>query len=107
MKRIFAAAAVCAALTGLFTGCSGTNYSYSDGYPGAYPGYDTGEIDRWTDGSYYDGRNSDVYREVEGSETGRGNRTEDAQQPDGEPDSGTAEDRAARDSDGMKTPATR
>ena len=36
MKRLIAMAAVCAALTGLLTGCSGTNYSYD--------GYNTGDL---------------------------------------------------------------
>lgn len=107
MKRIFATAAVCAALTGLFTGCSGTSYSYSDGYPGAYPGYDVGETDRWMDDGDYNGRSSNVYRETERSETGNNRRTEDAQRPDGEPDDGTTEEQAAQDSDGMNAPAAR
>lgn len=77
MKRLFATAAVCAALTGLLTGCSGTNYSY-DGSR-----YDTRDVYR--DGmaydGYYAGKDSNHYSTAGDYENGgttdtrRGNRT--------------------------------
>ncbi len=52
MKRFFATAAVCAALTGLLTGCSGTNEM--DGYR-----YDN--RNGMVQDGYYDGRNGTIY----------------------------------------------